>query len=83
MITVNEVFVAKGRDVLTSSSHIDTDMDGLAPCTHEEADTHIFLHALHADKAGCKSFLIAANNTDFIGEGLNYTIVLPNPLLYE
>ena len=41
MITVNEVFVTKGKDVLTNSSHIDADMNGLAPCTHEEADAYM------------------------------------------
>ena len=51
MITVNEVLVTKGKNVLTNSSHIDSNMNGLAPCTHEEADARIFLHELQAAKA--------------------------------
>ena len=72
MITVNEVFVTKGKDVLTNSSHIDTDMDGLAPCTHEEADTRIFLHELQVAKAEYKSLLLEANDTDIIVIALSH-----------
>ncbi len=38
-----------GEDVVSSSF---VDKDGLAPCTHEEGDTRVLLHAAHAAKKG-------------------------------
>ena len=66
MTTTNEVIVTREENVLTSSSHLNTKIDGLAPCTHEEAATWIFLHAWNAAKDGHKSLMIEANDTDII-----------------
>ena len=41
-------------------------MDGLAPCSHEEADTRIFLHARNAAEEGSKVLMIKANDTDVL-----------------
>ncbi|KAJ8381282.1 hypothetical protein SKAU_G00020600 [Synaphobranchus kaupii] len=38
----------------------------MAPCSHEEADTWIFVHARQAVEEGCKSILIKANDTDVL-----------------
>ena len=66
MTTTNEVIVTREENVLTSSSHLNTKIDELAPCTHEEADTRIFLHAWNAARDGHKSLMIEANDTDTV-----------------
>ncbi|CAE1318539.1 unnamed protein product [Acanthosepion pharaonis] len=73
MITTNEVIVTREENALPSSSHPDTKIDELDPCTHEEADTRIYLHAWNAAKDGHKSLMIEANATDIviIGHGEN------------
>ena len=39
---------------------------GLAVCTHEEADTRIFLHIADAVKQGAKSVLIRTVDSDVV-----------------
>lgn len=41
-------------------------MDGLAPCSHEEADKCIFLHARNAAEEGSKVLMVKANDTDVL-----------------
>ena len=41
-------------------------LDGVAPCSHEDADTRIFLHAQDAVNEGHKSVWINANDTDIV-----------------
>ena len=41
-------------------------LEGVSPCTHEEADSRIFVHAKHAVIFGCKSIVINANDTDVL-----------------
>lgn len=38
----------------------------MTPCSHEEADTRIFVHARQAVEEGCKSILIKANDTEVL-----------------
>ena len=38
----------------------------LTPCTHEEFDTRVMLHAANAASQGYKRILIIANDTDVI-----------------
>jgi len=66
MTTENVVIVTKEEDALTSASYTNMSLEELAPCTHEEADTRIFLHAWHATSEGFKSLMIDANDTDVI-----------------
>ncbi len=40
------IYVTYGINVL--STHKDASIQNLAPCTHEEADTHLLLHAADA-----------------------------------
>jgi len=42
------------------------DTSALAPCNHEEADTHIMLHAAHAAHSGHKKILICTVDTDVV-----------------
>ncbi|CAE1167294.1 unnamed protein product [Acanthosepion pharaonis] len=65
------VIVTREENALPSSSHPDTKIDELAPCTHEEADTRISLHAWNAVKDGHKSLIMEANDTDAVVIGLS------------
>ena len=38
----------------------------ITPCSHEEADTRIFVHARHAAKEGNRVIMIKANDTDVL-----------------
>ena len=66
MTTSNAVLVTREENVLTSANYTNFSLEELAPCTHEEADTRIFLHAWHAAKEGYKSVLVDANDTDIV-----------------
>ena len=46
------------------------DLDALSPCTHEEADTRMFVHAFGAALFGHKKILIVANDSDIIVLGV-------------
>ena len=48
-------------------------LDAVAPCSHEEEDTRILLHAQHAVKQRYKSLMIDANYTDI---GIIATLVI-------
>ena len=42
------MYATDGHDVLCSMAHID--LTGLLPCSHEEADSRLFLHVADAVK---------------------------------
>lgn len=56
----NVVIVTIEENVLCNKPNI---LEGLGPCNHEEVDTRIFLHALHAAEQHNKSVLIKACDT--------------------
>ena len=41
-------------------------LEGVSPCSHEEADTRICVDARHAAQEGSKSLLVNASDTDII-----------------
>ena len=41
-------------------------LDAVAPCSHEEADTRVFVHARDATSKGSKSITIKANDTNVV-----------------
>lgn len=57
------VTVTKDDDV--SSQMIDINQL-VAPCSHEEADARIFVHARHAAEQGSKVIMVKANETDVL-----------------
>ena len=61
--TTNVVIVTKEDDVVSNKP---TNLTGLAPCSHEEADTRIFVHARDATEAGSKFAMVRANDTDVV-----------------
>jgi len=46
-----QLFVTYDDGVMCNS---DINIDSIAPCSHEEADTRLVLHCLHASNNGCK-----------------------------
>lgn len=67
----------KTNDADTTSTVVMTSGDGaisnrvmslnaVAPCSHEEADTRVFVHARDATSQGSKSIIIKANDTDVV-----------------
>ena len=61
--TANKVIVTKADHAVSNHT---TNLDGVDPCSHEEADTRIFLHAQDAVNEGHKSVMINANDTDIV-----------------
>ena len=66
MITGNPVIMTKEENAITTTSNTSVNLDEMAPCTHEEADTRIFVHARHAATEGYKSLMVEANDTDIV-----------------
>ena len=62
MPSPNMVIVTK-ENALSNHTII---LEGVSPCSHEEADTHIFVHARHAAHEGSKSLLVKASDTNIL-----------------
>jgi hypothetical protein len=45
---------------------INVDIQDITPCNHEEADTRLILHCLHASKCGLKRIIIRTVDTDVV-----------------
>ena len=48
------------------SNNPDVDVSAIQPCNHEEADTRLLLHALHASNDGFSKLLIVTVDTDVV-----------------
>jgi hypothetical protein len=61
------VLITDGSHVLSSAGceapGVDSSID---PCSHEEADTRMLLHAAHAARAGCSKVMIRTVDTDVV-----------------
>lgn len=71
----NVVVVTKGEQALSNKL---ISLEGISPCNHEEADSRIFTHALHAAKQQMKSVLIKACDTDILVVAVNVFATLHN-----
>ena len=64
--------IEEGKEIYTTdemgvlSTIPDADMANLAPCSHEEADTRLFLHAAHAVQKGYRKLCIRTGDTDVV-----------------
>lgn len=67
-MNTDATIVVTKEDNVVSNKAIDTDF--IAPCTHEEADTRMFLHAKHAAIGGSKSINIVSSDTDVVVIGV-------------
>ena len=63
MVTPNVVIVTKEEDAVSNRT---INLAGVAPCSQEEADTRIFVHARHATEAGSKVIMVKASDTDVV-----------------
>ena len=63
MDTVDPVIVTK-EDLVLSNHEIR--LDDISPCSHEEVDTGMFVHARHVVQEGYKVLMIKANDTDVV-----------------
>ena len=61
--TRNVIIVTKEEFALSNQM---ISLDHVAPCSHEEADTRIFVHARHAVMEGNQTLMIKANDTDVV-----------------
>ncbi|KAG1674646.1 Pinin [Nymphon striatum] len=59
-----EVFATDGPDVLCAPDC--EDLSSVSPCSHEEADTRIFVHCMDAALKGHKSIMIRTVDTDVV-----------------
>jgi hypothetical protein len=62
--TVKQVISTHGEKVVCSPTR--DNLDDLEPCTHEEADTRMLLHAADAAKQGSKKILLRTVDTDVV-----------------
>ena len=63
--TGDKVIISTVMDSVVNS-RIDQNTDGLQPCSHEEADTWMFLHVQGAMNSGFKSVMISTVDTDVV-----------------
>ena len=61
--TTSTVIVTRGDGAISNRVR---SLDAVAPCSHEEADTRVFVHARDATLQGSKSIIIKANDTDVV-----------------
>ena len=58
------IYATNGTNVICSLA--DADFSNLAPCSHEEADTRLFLHVSDAVRKGCRKVCVRTVDTDVI-----------------
>ena len=58
------IYATDGVNVL--STLVDTDLQNLAPCSHEEADTRLLLHARDAALKGYRKLIVRTVDTDVV-----------------
>ena len=58
------IYSTNGTNVICSLA--DADFSNLAPCSHEEADTRLFLHVSDAVRKGCRKVCVRTVDTDVI-----------------
>ena len=63
MPSPNMVIVTKEENALSNHT---ISIEGVSPCSHEEAETQIFVHAMHAAQEGSESLLVKASDTDIL-----------------
>ena len=61
--TAYVVIVTREDDAVSNRT---INLAGVAPCSHEEADMQIFVHARHATEAGCKVIRVKVSDMDVV-----------------
>ena len=70
-----QVITTKGKDILCSPACNNT--TNLAPCTHEEADTRMTLHAANAVQEGYRKIVLRTVDTDVLVLAIAFAGILP------
>ena len=73
MSSPNVVIVTKEEDAVSTHT---ISLEGLATCSHEQADTRIFVHARHAAEEDSNILMVKANDTDVLVIAVS---ILPGP----
>ena len=61
------VYITNHDDVVYSGEfNTQSELEQLRPCSHEEAESRIFLHATHASSKGYKRILIRNVDSDVV-----------------
>lgn len=68
------IYATHGETVMTSNR---TEMNSLSPCSHEEADTRLMVHALDASLKGHRRVKIRTNGTDVVVLAISVANTLP------
>ena len=66
-------------DICVSTS-ADTNLDFISPCSHEEADTRIFLHVDHAASEGHRNILLISCDSDVVKLSVRVYVKLQHKL---
>ena len=69
-----EIYTTYGESVLSATKR--ADLGVLAPCTHEEADTRLMVHALDATSRGHRRIRIRSNDTDVVVLAISVASIL-------
>ena len=69
-----QVITTKGKDILCSPARNNTTY--LTPCTHEEADTRMILHAVDAVQEGYRKIVLRTVDTDVLVLALAFARIL-------
>ena len=69
------IYSTHGKDVILSAQR--TNLELLAPCTHEEADTRLMVHALDSASNGYKRLKIRSDDTDVVVLAIAIANTLP------
>ena len=69
------IYSTHGKDVILPAQR--TNLELLAPCTHEEADTRLMVHALDSASNGYKRLKIGSNDTDVVVLAIAIANTLP------
>ena len=75
-----QIYSTLGEDVIASTER--TNMERLAPCSHEEADTRLMIHALDAALTGNRTIRIRSNDTDVVVLAISVANALPSEELW-
>ena len=70
----NQVITTKGKDILCSPARNNT--TNLAPCTHEEVDTRMILHAADAVQEGYRKIVLRTVDTDVLVLAIAFARIL-------
>jgi hypothetical protein len=78
--TEKEVISTCGENVLCSRVH--QDVSSLAPCTHEEANTRMFLHVMDAAEKGYRRLMLRTVDMDVVIMAVSTVVQLENTQLW-